>query len=619
MRHIKIGTRLTISFTLLLTLMVGLTTKSILVVSSAQENLHQINQINGLKQIYAVNYRGSVHDRAIAVRDIVLIDNAEDRAVPVALIAKLATDYAENETLLTEMLADPETSSAEELEIYERITALQEITNPMVNDIIDLMQRGEYDRAKMILTFSVSTQFADWLSTINEFIDLQATRNRVLDQQLTKTVSNYSRLAIILLTISLAIAGFAAFIVTRSITVPLISLRDTIHGVATGETTIDENLSTRRDQIGMLAQATTKLCDAIEEKNKIAGAEQEHSAKQVETVVTTLSSALGQLSGGDLRARIDCEFPTQYEKLRNDFNSLSGNLLSIITTIGDATFSIHNGSSEIAQSSNDLNNRTESQAATLEETAAALDELTSSVSSAAENATNVAKLVTEAENEATSSGQVVQNAVAAMTEIEQSSTSITHIIAVIDDIAFQTNLLALNAGVEAARAGEAGRGFAVVASEVRALAQRSSDAAMEIKTLISTSGEQVERGVQLVGKAGDALQSIVDRVGHISTLINDIATGAKQQSTGLGEINTGMIQLDQVTQQNVAMVEQSNAASQMLEQDAVKLADTIKHFETGSQSKTSSKSMPNTPKAEPDQFDNTTPAPLAQAANGDIW
>ncbi|WP_282092451.1 methyl-accepting chemotaxis protein [Epibacterium ulvae] len=620
MRHLKIGARLAISFTLLLAMMIGLTTESILVVSSAQENLTQINQVNGLKQRYAINYRGSVHDRAIAIRDLVLLDDVRDRELVVELIQKLNAAYAENEVLLLEMLNDPTTSSAEELEIHERIEGLQAQAVPMTQDIINLMNEGQQDRAKMILTFGASEQFANWLTTINEFIDLQATRNQAVEQQLTENISSYSRLALILLVASLTIAIFAAFMVTRSITAPLLSLSNTIRGLASGDSKIDEKLSNRKDQIGMLAQATTELCDAIEARNNTARAEQEKSAQEVKSVVSTLSGALEQLSSGDLNAKIDREFPSEYEKLRRDFNDLSGSLLSIITTIGDATFSIHNGSSEIAQSSNDLSNRTESQAATLEETAAALDELTTSVSSAAENATNVAKIVAEAQDEATSSGQVVQNAVAAMTEIEQSSTSITQIISVIDDIAFQTNLLALNAGVEAARAGEAGRGFAVVASEVRALAQRSSDAAMEIKTLISTSGEQVEQGVQLVGKAGEALQSIVDRVGHISTLINDIATGAEQQSTGLGEINIGMTQLDQVTQQNAAMVEQSTAASHLLEQDAVKLADTIKRFDTGEQTATPTLPTPQVQQEEePDPFEQSNTPPMAQAANGDIW
>ncbi len=248
----------------------------------------------------------------------------------------------------------------------------------------------------------------------------------------------------------------------------------------------------------------------------------------------------------------------------------------------EATTSIRNGANEISHATDDLSHRTESQAATLEETAAALDELTASVKSAADGARSVENTMEAAKKEAEVSGEVVQSAVSAMTEIEQSSNHISQIISVIDDIAFQTNLLALNAGVEAARAGEAGKGFAVVASEVRALAQRSSDAAMEIKTLIGDSSKQVARGVDLVGKAGEARDSIVGQVSHISKLVSGIAEGAVEQSTGLNEINTGVTQLDQVTQQNAAMVEEATAAGHLLNTDASKLADLIAIFKVGS-------------------------------------
>ncbi len=232
----------------------------------------------------------------------------------------------------------------------------------------------------------------------------------------------------------------------------------------------------------------------------------------------------------------------------------------------------------------------------------------------------------QARDEAETSDAVVQSAVAAMTEIEQSSAHISQIISVIDDIAFQTNLLALNAGVEAARAGEVSKGFAVVASEVRALAQRSSEAAMEIKTLISDSSKQVERGVDLVGKAGEALQSIVSQVTHISQLVSGIAEGAAEQSTGLHEINTGVTQLDQVTQQNAAMVEQATAAGHMLNSDATKLAELVAHFTISGQGTPSSFAMhslePETPSAtgaEVDPWQDEQPnedLPLATGTTG---
>lgn len=336
-------------------------------------------------------------------------------------------------------------------------------------------------------------------------------------------------------------------------------------------------------EIASIARSLSVFRDGLVAKEEMTRlAEEERRARQEtqDAAVAALASGLSDLSGGNLTARIEQPLGEGYDQLRADFNVTVDKLNQTMVQVVEASASIQSGASEISQASDDLSHRTEAQAATLEETAAALDELTASVKSAAEGARDVERTVGEARTEAEASGQVVQNAVSAMTEIEASSTHISQIISVIDDIAFQTNLLALNAGVEAARAGEAGRGFAVVASEVRALAQRSSDAAMEIKTLISSSSKQVESGVELVGQAGDALQSIMTRVNHIAELVSDIANGAEEQSTGLYEINTGMTQLDQVTQQNAAMVEEATAAGHLLNSDSTKLAEMVSQFQT---------------------------------------
>ena len=297
-------------------------------------------------------------------------------------------------------------------------------------------------------------------------------------------------------------------------------------------------------------------------------------------VIASLDQHLQRLAGRDLDCAINERFPQDYEQLRSSFNTTVTTLSATVQQVVDAAGSIRRGATEISQASDNLSGRTESQAATLEETVDALDELTASVKSAAEGARSVETIMGEARQDAENSGKVVENAVLAMTEIAGSSNQISQIISMIDDIAFQTNLLALNAGVEAARAGEAGRGFAVVASEVRALAQRSSDAATEIKSLIDESSKQVDSGVELVGKAGDALGNIVDRVGHISKLVSDIAIGAVEQATGLSEINTGMVQLDQVTQQNATMAGETTAAGHLLNSDATNLAELVELFKT---------------------------------------
>ncbi|NWG53523.1 MAG: PAS domain S-box protein [Hydrogenophilaceae bacterium] len=320
---------------------------------------------------------------------------------------------------------------------------------------------------------------------------------------------------------------------------------------------------------------------AVEHERMRAEAERAARAEEQAQVVRGLASGLKSLADGDLTDRIADPFPGEYEQLRADFNSAMEALQGAMQTIVVNAGGIRSGAGEISQAADDLSKRTEQQAASLEETAAALDEITATVRKTAEGATQANSVVSGARSDAEASGQVVKETVAAMSEIEKSAKQISQIIGVIDEIAFQTNLLALNAGVEAARAGDAGRGFAVVASEVRALAQRSSEAAKEIKGLISTSSQHVETGVELVGEAGKALQQIVTKVGEINALVSEIAASAQEQATGLAQVNTAINQMDQVTQQNAAMVEQSTAASHSLTQEAEELMRLISRFQTG--------------------------------------
>jgi methyl-accepting chemotaxis protein len=318
------------------------------------------------------------------------------------------------------------------------------------------------------------------------------------------------------------------------------------------------------------------------EHERIAS-EKERAARAAEQaiVVTSLADNLKALSGGDLTARIADPFAGDYEQLRSDFNAAMGRLQETMQTVLTSTGGISTGAGEISQAADDLSRRTEQQAASLEETAAALEEITATVRKTAQNAKEASAIVATAKTAAEDGGRVVETAITAMGQIEQSSKQITDIIGVIDEIAFQTNLLALNAGVEAARAGDAGKGFAVVASEVRALAQRSSDAAREIKTLIKASSEHVGSGVKLVGESGQALKRIVDQVVEINTLVTEMAQAAQQQSTGIEEVNTAVTQMDQVTQQNAAMVEESTAAARNLATETNELSDLVSFFSVG--------------------------------------
>lgn len=296
-----------------------------------------------------------------------------------------------------------------------------------------------------------------------------------------------------------------------------------------------------------------------------------------ETTLKQVSIALATVSKGDLTVGIE-GLPKEFDQLRVDFATMCDSIAEALGAVSQSSEQINIGAAEIRTASDDLSERTETQAATLEESAAALDLLTAGVASAAQGAGEVNRSVIEAENEAREGGKVVEDAVIAMDGIHKSTQEIGAFVNVIDAIAFQTNLLALNAGVEAARAGDAGKGFAVVATEVRALAQRSAEAAQSIKTLISDSTRQVERGVSLVGRTGEVFHRIVDKVSGITGLASQISDLSQTQAGQLGNVNAAVGDMDRMTQQNAAMVEQTTAAARNLAQQAEELARLVRMF-----------------------------------------
>jgi len=333
------------------------------------------------------------------------------------------------------------------------------------------------------------------------------------------------------------------------------------------------------DQQARAATARREQREAAAIVQREVDAERAAAAEQQQRIVAALAEACARLSEGVLTHRIVEAFPPAYQKVKDDFNDAIAQMQSAVAVISAAARSIRVNADAVAQASDDLSQRTEQQAATLEETAAALGGITETVKTAAEAANHAREVVVAADGDAKRGATVVKQAVAAMDDIAKSAQQITHIIGVIDEIAFQTNLLALNAGVEAARAGEAGRGFAVVASEVRALAQRSAEAAKEIKSLISASTAQVGQGVKLVADTGASLERILTQVAEVNTVIVGIAAGAREQSTSLDEVNLALSRMDQVTQQNAAMVQQSTATSRSLSHETLELTRLVDQFE----------------------------------------
>ncbi|OYV56887.1 MAG: hypothetical protein B7Z76_03825 [Acidiphilium sp. 20-67-58] len=314
---------------------------------------------------------------------------------------------------------------------------------------------------------------------------------------------------------------------------------------------------------------------------KVAEEAQALASQAQAKTVAQLATALKQLANQNLTFRLNEEFPEDYELLRLDFNSAIGNLEEVVSAVNSTAASIYSGILTMSAASDNLASRTGQQAASLEETAATLSEITSTIKKSADGAAHARQVVSNADKDARNSATIVNQAVGTMQNIASSAQTINQIIVVMDEIAFQTNLLALNAGVEAARAGDAGRGFAVVASEVRALAQRSAEAAKEIKGILSTSTTQVELGVKLVAETGTSLERISVQVAEVNGIMSEIAIGPKAQATSMNEINSAVTQMDQTTQQNANMVQESTESYHNLSKEVDLLSNLISRFKIG--------------------------------------
>ena len=482
----------------------------------------------------------------------------------------------------------------------EALKVVDTVCAPLINEAASALADADIVRIQgdfpKVCQPALNTAIADVTSEIDVVIDAAKARTAELDAMSGSTILT-TVLGVVAGLIVMLIASF--FAVRAWISRPLNTLAGTMTTLAGGNLDIAIAETERRDEVGGMARAVQVFKDnGLRTRALEASSEAERHASEAERernletdrvrnaamaqATEGLAGGLKRMAGGDLSCELTQAFSAEFESLRQDFNAAVGQLRTTLQSVSEATGSIDSGSRELSQAANDLSRRTEQQAAALEETAAALDEITANVSQSTKRAEEARSKALEANGSANHSTKVVSDAVAAMQRIEQSSGQISNIIGVIDEIAFQTNLLALNAGVEAARAGEAGKGFAVVAQEVRELAQRSAQAAKEIKELIRHSASEVEGGVRLVTETGEALKVINQHVNDINLQLDAIALSAREQSVGLAEVNAAVNQMDQTTQQNAAMVEQSTAASASLATEADRLRQLVGQFQVGS-------------------------------------
>ena len=516
-KSLTIGTRLAVGYGAVFFLMIVLTALAISRVGHIDSILNHINEVNNVKQRYAINFRGSVHDRAIALRDVVLAADPAAAAAPVKLIQVLDENYTRSAEPMDKLFRELKDIQPAETAALEAIKEQERRTRPLIERVIALHAVGQAQEAAALLSQGAAPAFVDWLASINAFIDMQEKQNNLEASGARKMASGFFGWMTLLCLGAIAVGATGAWIITR----------------------------------GLLRQL---------------GGQPDYAASIVRAI-----------AAGDLGVKIETA-PGDSRSLLFAMKGMRDSLVAIVGQVRHGTLNMASVSTEIADGNRDLSHRTERQAGTLEATTASVEQLTATVRQNADNARQANALAESASEVALRGGMVVSQVVETMASINDSSKRIVDIIGVIDGIAFQTNILALNAAVEAARAGEQGRGFAVVATEVRNLAQRSASAAREIKGLIGSSVERVDAGARLVDEAGSTMNDIVASVRRVTDIMAEISRASAEQSAGIGQVNEAIGQMDEATRQNAALVQQATAAAAALEEEAERLAQVVSVF-----------------------------------------
>ncbi|MES2105159.1 MAG: methyl-accepting chemotaxis protein [Pseudomonadota bacterium] len=513
----RVSTRLSLGFGLVLVLLFAVILLCLARMAQIQGRMEEIANVNNVQSRLASTMYLTITERALALRNLILLSDDAEIQIEIGRIKAQAKKYAEAEDKLDKMLATDGNAGTEEKALFNSIKEQAKLAEPFISKGAELGLQKKSDDAYKLLRFEFRPVQKKWWDMLNEFLGMEEKQNSQAILDAEKSYDSARISMFVFGAIALLAGAVASVLITRSLL-------------------------------------------------KQLGGEPQYAA-----------DIAGQIAAGDLSVDVKVA-ANDKTSLLHAMKEMRDSLANIVGQVRTGTDTIATASSQIASGNLDLSSRTEEQAGSLEETASSMEELTSTVKQNADNARQANQLAVTASEVAVKGGTVVAEVIGTMGSINDSSKKIVDIIGVIDGIAFQTNILALNAAVEAARAGEQGRGFAVVATEVRNLAQRSAQAAKEIKTLINDSVQQVDVGARLVDQAGATMQEIVASIKHVTDIMNEILSATQEQTSGIEQINEAIMQMDDMTQQNAALVEEAAAAAGSLQNQANSLAEVVSTF-----------------------------------------
>lgn len=516
-KNLKVSHQLAIGFGLLLFVIACITGLSIERIIRIEQTLNTVSNVNNAKSQQAINYRGSVHDRAILVRDVVYAESNDIAQQYIRNIDQLTQDYDAAKVRLQALFNQYPAKSNAEKEAYQRISTLEEQITPKIKQVTLLRMQGSTDESARIMRNELANDFTQWLNAINSFLAIQEQDTQALTTEADRLIAGFVKFMLGISALGLIIGIVAALRITRSL----------------------------RKQLGAEPYEAKYMAESIAQ--------------------------------GNLTIHVPVQ-QNDHDSLMHAMATMQANLNAILNQVNHSALRVTEAANNVSENNQELAQRTDEQAVSVEKTSATMAQMTSTVRQNAENSKQANEMALRASEVALRGGEAVNQVVATMAEINESSKKIVEIISVIDSIAFQTNILALNAAVEAARAGSQGRGFAVVAAEVRSLAQRSASAAREIKQLIDDSVSKTNHGTERAEHAGETMRDVVQSVENVTRIIADITEASHEQAQGIEQVNIAVNQVDNITRNNTSLVQTSAQASAQLNEQAVELANIVRKF-----------------------------------------